>query len=562
LIESVLNKRLTGETLKSRRQEIEGCLTAFGVVRDTGRRLHRPRVVEREPTQIQGLRQALEHLGPVFSAFGLYMASRVDLLLARDCLELAALADWGKATPIATIRELIARELACPYDEVFPVFEDEPFESRLLFQSHRALLTDSTVVTITVVHPELQGYLEYDLELLPVLKHVFPGTTELGAAIEDAIADFRRMLQWQIDFLYKIKAFEMLARDTREFAMLKIPKVYKDLCSSRMITLEQVSGTPLVEILATVDGPVTERHRHAQAVFEHTGLEPQTLARRLCMMWLRQALLGTQFPVELRPEDLVVLPNKQIAFTGGVFASLPSDAKKNLWHYVSATSTDDPDKACSYLLREIMPEERPIDENELQYRFREVVPFRDGGWSGSGVSSNLTEHLFVHWKLVSARGLRPQPHLLCFYRGLFQTLALVRRLTADSDALLEGLQDLRTITMLAQFQEMMELQTLNENLDKYTTMMMHLPHKFDDALTLAVERSARLKVQGTRPARPHGQHSASPVVIALLLVLASVVLLSHHLTAAAVAGAWVDRISVIVFAIIGVLLLRAASRPW
>src|SRR5262249_51524401 len=259
---------------------------------------------------------------------------------------------------------------------------------------------------------------------------------------------------------------------------------------------------------------------------------------------------------------LVVLPNKQIAFTGGVFASLPSDAKKNLWHYVIATSTEDPDKACSYLLRELMPEGRPIDENELQYRFREVVPFRDGGWSGSGVSSNLTEHLFVHWKLVSARGLRPQPHLLCFYRGLFQTLALARRLTPDSDALLEGLQDLRTITMLAQFQEMMELHTLSDNLDKYTTMMMHLPHKFDEALTRAVERSARLKVQGTRPARPHGQYSSSPVVIALLLVLASVVLLSHHLTAAAVAGAWVDRISVIVFAVIGVLLLRAASRPW
>jgi predicted unusual protein kinase regulating ubiquinone biosynthesis (AarF/ABC1/UbiB family) len=524
--------------------------------------VHRPSVVGREPTQIQKLRQALEHLGPVFSAFGLYMASRVDLLLARDCLELAAIADWGRATPIATIRELIAREIARPHDEVFPVFEDEPFESRLLFQSHCALLSDGKVVTVTVVHPELQEYLECDLELLPILQHVFTGTTGLGAAIEDAIADFRRMLQWQIDFLYKVKAFETLARDTQEFAMLKIPKVYKELCSSQMTTLEQVSGTTLAEMMAACDGAGTERHRRAQAVYEYTGLEPQTLARRLCMVWLRQALLGVQFPVELRPEDLVLLPNKQIAFTGGVFASLPSDAKKNLWHYVIATSTEDPDKACSYLLRELVQEGRPIDENELRYRFREVVPFRDGGWSGNGVSSNLTEHLFVHWKLVSERGLQPQPHLLCFYRGLFQTLAHVRRLAPDGDALLEGLQDLRTIAMLAQFQEMMELPTLSDNLDKYTTMMMDFPRKFDDALTLAAERSARLKVQGTRAAQPHGQHHSSPVVIALLLVLASVVLLSHHLTAAAVAGAWVDRISVIVFAIIGVLLLRAASRPW
>jgi predicted unusual protein kinase regulating ubiquinone biosynthesis (AarF/ABC1/UbiB family) len=560
LIELLSKKRRPQEALKSRRQEIERCLTAFGVWGNGGRGLRRPSVSGHEPTQIQRLCQALEHLGPVFSAFGLYMASRVDLLLARDCLELAAIAGWGRATPSATIRELIAREIGCPYHEVFPVFEDEPFAFRLLCQSHRACLNDGTEVTVTVGHPELQDYLACDLELLPVLKPVLTGTARLGAAIEDAISDFRRIVQWQIDLLYQVKAFETLRRDTQEFAMLKVPKVYTELCSSRMLTLEHVSGTTLGEIIAAIDGTDMGRMRRAQALDAYTDLEPQTLARRLCMVWLRQALLGVQFPIELRPEDIVVLPNKQIAFTGGVFASLPSDAKKNLWHYVIAMSTEDPDKACSYLLREIVQEGRSINENELRYRFREVVPFRDGGWSGNGVSSNLTEHLFVHWKLVSEHGLRPQPHLLCFYRGLFQALALVRRLVPDSDVLLEGLQDVRTIAMLEQFQDMMELQTLSNNLDRYTTMMMELPQKFDDVLTLAAGRSAHLKLQGTRATKPHSQHNSSAVVIALLLALASVVLLSHHLAASAIAGGWVDKGSAIAFVVLGALLLWAASR--
>ena len=108
----------------------------------------------------------------------------------------------------------------------------------------------------------------------------------------------------------------------------------------------------------------------------------------------------------------------------------------------------------------------------MRYRFREIVPFRDGGWRGRGDSSSLTEHLFVHWKLVSERGLRPQRHLLCFYRGLFQTLAVVRRFAPDSDPLLEGLQDVRTIVMLEQFQEMLELHALSDKLDKYSAMLM------------------------------------------------------------------------------------------
>jgi predicted unusual protein kinase regulating ubiquinone biosynthesis (AarF/ABC1/UbiB family) len=498
----------------------------------------------------------MEALGPVFSAFGLYLASRVDLLLVHDRLEFAAIADWAEATPIATIRELIARETGGSLEEVYPVFEDEPCESRLLFQSHCARLNDGKAVTVQVVHPELQEYLECDLELLSVLKPAFAGMLWHGTALEDAIADFRRTLQWQMDLLSGVKMFEMLARDAQEFEMLKVPMVYKDLCSSQMLTTEQLPGTPLGELITAHEKPEIG---YAPAAFEGVGLEPHTLARRLCMVWLRQALLGKQFPVELRPEDIVLLPNKQIAFTGGVFTSLTSDAQKNLWHYVIATSTEAPDRACSYLLREI-EQERPVHEDELRYRFREVVPSRDGGWRGSGDSSSLSEHLFVHWKLVSERGLRPQRHLLCFYRGLFQTLALVRRFAPESDPLLEGLQDVRTIVMLEQFQEMLELPALSDKLDKYSAMMMGLPQKFDHALTLMAESHARLPLQGMRSIQHHGQQNSSAVVIALLLALVAVVLLSHHFTASAIAGVWVDRVSAIAFVALGALLLRAASR--
>lgn len=560
MIELLSKKRPPRNILKSRRQEIEYCLTACGVLKDASRHLRRPGETGRGPILIQRLRQALEHLGPVFSAFGLYMASRVDLLSGHDCLELAAIADQGRVTPIAMVRELVAGEIGCPHNQVFPVFEDEPFASRLLFQSHRACLSNGKAVAVTVIHPELQDSLNCDLELLPVLRRVFPGTARHGVAIDDAITDFRRIMRWQTDWLSQVKAFETLARDTQEFAMLKVPHVYKEICSAQMITLEDIAGMTLGELIAAREGTGMGHQQGAQAVREYTGLEPQTLARRLCMVWLRQALLGGQFPVEWRPEDLVILPNTQIAFTGGVFASLPSDAKKNLWHYLIATSTEDPEKACTYLLRELVQGGQPLDENELRYRFREVVPFRDGRDHGDGVSSNLNGHLFVHWKLLSERGFRPQPHLLCFYRGLFRVLALVRRLAPENDALLEGLQDVRTIAMLAQFQEMMTIQTLGDNLDRYVAMMMQLPRKFDETLTLAQAHHARLQHQGTPATKPRGQPYASTVMIALLLALASVVLLSHHLAASAMAGAWVDKGSAIAFVVLGALLLRAASR--
>jgi hypothetical protein len=179
---------------------------------------------------------------------------------------------------------------------------------------------------------------------------------------------------------------------------------------------------------------------------------------------------------------------------------------------------------------------------------------------GPGDANSLADHLFVHWKLLSQRGLRPQRHLLCFYRGLFQTLAYVRRFAAQQDALREGWQDVRALVMVEQFEEMLEWQTVGDKLDKYSAMLMELPHKFDQALTLMAQGHARPPLQGARRAPQRGRHNSLAVVIALLLALVAVVLLSHHVAMAVPGGVWVDRVSAVAFIGLGAWLLRAASR--
>ena len=79
-------------------------------------------------------------------------------------------------------------------------------------------------------------------------------------------------------------------------------------------------------------------------------------------------------------------------------------------------------------------------------------------------------------------------------------LGCVRRFATGSDAFQEGLQDVRTIALLTQFQEMLELRQMHDTLDKYLAMMMGLPKTFDDALTLVAESRGRLPPQGTKAA--------------------------------------------------------------
>jgi predicted unusual protein kinase regulating ubiquinone biosynthesis (AarF/ABC1/UbiB family) len=558
--EPLAKKRMRRATLKDRRQEIEVCLAAFGLMPERGRFIGRPNGVGSQEMHSHTLCRALESLGPVFSAFGIYLSSRVDLLPVNACLDLARIVDQVEMTPISAVRELITQEFDCPPEEIYSTFEEVPFESRLMFQSHHALLENGTAVTVKVIHSAYQEQYEFDLELLPLLKVAFSGDEWGSLSIENAIVDFRYTLEEQIDFIQEIKALEELTQDERDFELLRVPVAFRDLCSSKLTTIEQLPGLSLHDTIALYEKRGSGEHATTGLVSEDIRLDANDLARRLCLVWLRQVLLGSWFPAELHGKKIVVLPNRQIAFTGGEFARLPSDSKKNLWQYLIATSTEDPDKACSCLLGEMIQEGRPFDEEELRHRFRGIVPFRDGGWSTEGDSRSLAEHLFVHWKLASERGLRPQRHLLAFYRGLFQTTAQARQLTPYSDPLLDGLQEVRTIEILAQFRDMLGPSQLSDNLDRYAAMMMGLPQKLDEVLTLVAESGARARLQSAREIGHRREQNSSAVVITLLLVLAAVVLLVHHVSVSTSAGVWFDRVSALVFMVVGALLLRAISR--
>jgi hypothetical protein len=142
---------------------------------------------------------------------------------------------------------------------------------------------------------------------------------------------------------------------------------------------------------------------------------------------------------------------------------------------------------------------------------------------------------------------------------LFRIVAMTRRITQEGDPLSEGLQDVRTVAIFSQFRDMMELDQISDSMDQYTALAMGMPQRLNEVLGFGAD-VPRMRPQGASRSTRHGQAGSSAGVVALLLVLAAVVLISHHLAASAIAGVWVERMSAIVFVSVGALLLRAASR--
>lgn len=551
-------KKISRSVMKGRRQEIEQLLDAHGLARGPRRLFRGKSTLDFEKSPSQRLRAALEDMGPIFSSFGLYMSSRVDLWPAKVCLQLATIPDRSGATPANEIRRLFSREIDYPPEESFSAFEAKPFESRLLFQSHYARLTDGTHVIVKVIHPETENHLLFDLELLPLLKDSFAGCGLTDLAFKSAVDDFSHTIEQQVDFVHEARAFSTLAQDAEDYDALRAPRVYASLCSSKVLTIEKLSGLRLDEVLSSSVESVIDPDNCAK--LGSVGIERNELGRLLCEVWLRQALLGRCFPVDLGPANVLVLPGKQIAFTGGAFAALALEPQANLWTYLLAAGAENSDKACSHLLREMRREGPRVGEDEVQQRFRQAMPLRDGGWDTSGNNQSLAELLFVQWRFASDCGYMPLMHLPAFYRGLFKVADTARRLDPHGDPLADGVRDMRLLAGFAQFSKMFSQRQLADQIDRYAALMVDLPHSLDEALTFGAEGRARLNLQTKDPAEHRGAGDSSTVVASLLLVLAAVVLLSHYITPLVASVAWSNRINTVVFLTFGTLLLRAVSR--
>jgi hypothetical protein len=270
--------------------------------------------------------------------------------------------------------------------------------------------------------------------------------------------------------------------------------------------------------------------------------------------------MGHIFPVEPCLSDVAVISDRQIAFTGGVFSSLPGDSQSNLWNYLIAAAGDSPDQACSWLLREVRGGAIAGADEELRHRFRQVVPFRDSGWYTNEDKNYLIEHLVVHWQAAINCGYVPQLHLPSFCRGLFAITRLAQQLSTDTDPLLEGLQESRLLESVARMREMFSLQHLGDHADKYTGLMMAMPQKLDQMLMLVSEGNARLKLHVPETASHRRGKNSSAIVTAMLLLVAAVAFVLPRLTSSFIGSDGAGRVNAVAFIACAALLLSAAGR--
>ena len=145
----------------------------------------------------------------------------------------------------------VKAELGVDFDSVFELIEPEPIAAASIGQVFKArLISNGNVVAIKIQRPRCEEIIAVDLYIMRFYAGILARVASaLGRNIDlvSVIDDFGELIYREIDYTAE-------AANARRFAELYatipdvfIPRIYPDLCSSGVLTMEWVEGVRLVE---------------------------------------------------------------------------------------------------------------------------------------------------------------------------------------------------------------------------------------------------------------------------------------------------------------------------
>jgi ubiquinone biosynthesis protein len=212
----------------------------------------------------RNLRLALEELGPTFVKIGQLAATRDDLLGPGFRAELVRLQDGVAPIPPATVREVLEQELAGGTTTAFASFDERPVAAASIGQAHAATLHDGTEVIVKVRRPAAVDEVQQDLEILLNAAAHAARRWEAAARIDvvGLAEEFARMLRAELDYLQEGRNAERFGENFAGQPDVRIPRVFWETTTSRVITLERLRGVKVTDRVG-LDAAGVDRHELA-----------------------------------------------------------------------------------------------------------------------------------------------------------------------------------------------------------------------------------------------------------------------------------------------------------
>ena len=301
----------------------------------------------------------LEKLGPTFIKLGQLLSTRADLLPTPYLEALTRLQDHIEPFDYEEVDRIVSGELGVRLSKAFAYFDPEPLAAASLAQVHRAQMRDGREVVVKVQRPNIREQIVEDLESLGQIAEFLDSHTELGKRYDFAnmLQGLRTSLLRELDFKLEANNLIAFAENLREFERLVIPEPVEHFCTSRVLTMDYISGKKITELsplrLMEIDGP--------------------GLARELFRAYLKQILLDGLVHADPHPGNVLLTDDDRIALLDlGMITRLLPGFRDNVLRLLLAISEGRGEEAAEVTIRTGEPKPR-FDKADFTKRIAELV---------------------------------------------------------------------------------------------------------------------------------------------------------------------------------------------
>ncbi|KAJ7365479.1 putative aarF domain-containing protein kinase 1 [Desmophyllum pertusum] len=255
--------------------------------------------------------------GGAYIKVGQYVGS-LDYLLPPEYVQtMKVLHSDAPQSPLSDIHHVIEEELNCKVNEVFASFEDKPIGAASLAQVHKATLHDGSVVAVKVQHRDVQKHAAVDMTTLELLAEavswLFPEFKFMWLVDES-----KKHLPLELDFECEGRNAEKITRFFKKFPFVKIPGIYWQFSTKRVLTMEFCDGGKVDDL------PYMKNHK----------ISSDEVAHKLGVLYSEMIFVNGYIHCDPHPGNILVRRNPQngveiVFLDHGLYQTLSSDFRIN-----------------------------------------------------------------------------------------------------------------------------------------------------------------------------------------------------------------------------------------
>jgi ubiquinone biosynthesis protein len=430
--------------------------------------------VDGAPPTARRLRQALEECGGMFVKMGQILSTRSDLIPSAVVKELSGLQDHVPPVHPAAIRDVLEEELGRPVEDLFSEFEWEPLAAASIGQAHYARSRDGHEVIVKVQRPRIAESVERDILVLMELARAVEARTSWGAdyRVIELTREFSDGLREELDFRVEARNISAIAANISDFSDVQLPRVFPELSTSRVLTMEWLDGVSARDGEA-VDALGVDRHKIADVVLR---------------VFLKQMLTDGYFHADPHPGNILILEGGRIGLIDfGATGRLDSVEQASLTEMMIAIKQRD-----AALLRRALSEissfRDRIDDDQLERALARFMT-RHLGAEAVPSAAMLNELL----QLLFTFGITVPPEFSTLFRALV-TLEGTLRTISPGYLVIDAAQELAAEWA----RERMTPATLDEavrgEVISLLPMLRKVPHRLDRIANALERGDLRLRV--------------------------------------------------------------------